>query len=127
MSATAEKIIEQPDPITGLMKKYKIVELPVDPPNTVLRKLVPIETDDGDVPIGGRMLNPYEAEGILRKQAAPQVIKVGDRVMLRTTLGSNEPPKSGTVEARLKNDKVRVRWENGTPERLETKELQRVD
>jgi len=122
-----ERIIEQPDPITGLLKKYKVIELPVDPPNTILRRLVPIETEDEDVPIGGRMLNSAETEGILRKQAAgTEIIKVGDRVMMRTTLGSNEVPKSGTVEARLKNNKVRVRWEDGTPERFETKELQKV-
>lgn len=119
-------IVEKVDPNTGISKKFRVIEIPVDPPNTVIRRLVPLDTTDDDVPEGARLMNDAESQGILQRQSTPENIRVGDRVRLRTETGSTEAPVDGTVDAKYKTGKFHVRFENGTVGRYEAKELTKV-
>lgn len=109
-------------------KLYKIVEKPIDPPNTIIRDLVPIETTEDDIPIGARLLDERETEGILARSAKPENIRVGDTVRLRTEGGLNVDNEGvkGTVDAQLTTGKFRVKWENGEKGRYTPKELAKV-
>jgi len=126
MGVVAGNVIEKVNEKTGIAERFRVVEIPVDPPNTVIRRLVPLDTTDEDIPVGSRLMNEMESRGILERQSAPERIIVGDRVRLRTALDSNEIPIDGTVDSKLKSGKVHVRFENGVSGRYETKELVKV-
>lgn len=126
MASIAGQVVEKVNPNTGLAEKYRVVEFPVDPPNTVIRRLVPIETTDEDIPEGSRLMGKLESQGILERQSAPDRLFVGDRVRLRSAIGSNETPIDGTIDAKLKTGKFRVRFENGQSGRYEAVELVKV-
>ena len=102
-------------------KRFKVVERPVDPPNTVRRYLVPADTEENDIPIGSTMLDERESDGLISRGSKPDPIIIGVRVR------SNEDSKrTGTVEAQHKSGKFKVRWEDGSVDRVEAKELRRI-
>ena len=113
---------------TGEEKKFKIVEIPVDPPNTIRRYLVPVDTEDNDIPIGARMLDERETDGHLARSSRPDNIQVGDLVRRFVKIGQIVEGASvkGTVEAKLKGDRFRVRFEDGAVDRFKLEELARV-
>ena len=112
--------------ITGIVtqsdgKKYRIVEQPVDAPNSVRRFLVPADTTDEETPVGSRLLDERETDGQLARQASPDVIRRGDPVRLKT-----DTLKIGTVVALLKSGKVTVKWDGGLQDRYESIELMKI-
>lgn len=109
---------------TDIPKGFKIVEHPIDGNNTVLRKLVPVDTVEEDTPEGSILLSESESAGILSRQARPEIILKGDMVRLRE--GKFDTSKNvirGTVTAKLKSGKFEVSWSDGTKGRYEAKEL----
>lgn len=110
-------------------KKFRIVELPVDPPNTIRRILVPADTEENDIPIGSRMLDVRETEGHLARASRPEDIRVGD--LVRRFIPNGQEPTDqdsikGTVEAKLKEGRFRVRFENGVVDRFKNDQLAKV-
>ena len=102
-------------------KKYRIVELPVDAPNSVRRILVPADTTEEETPVGSRLLDERETEGQLARAAAPDRILRGDPVRLKA-----DTLKYGTVTAILKSGKVSVKWDGGMVDRYESTELEKI-
>lgn len=103
-------------------KRYKIVEHPIDPPNTIRRTLVEVDTTEDDIPEGATLLSEQETVGLLAKQGKPERILVGDPVRLRV----GDASKVGSVKSKLKSGKFSVKWEDGTTERYEALELAKV-
>ncbi len=113
----------------GTIVRKKIVELPVDPPNSIRRYLVDVDTTEDDIPVGGRLLDERETEGQLARSQRPDNILVGDTVrkmVPQGTLPTEENSVKGTVEAKLKGNRFRVRFENGEVGRFENTELSKV-
>ena len=102
-------------------KKWKIVELPVDPPLSVRRILVPADTTEEETPVGSRLLDERETEGQLARQAAPDTLRRGDPVRLKS-----DTLKTGNIVAILKSGQVSVKWDGGLIDRYESKELQKI-
>lgn len=124
----ASEIIEVDGP-NGTKIRKKIIELPVDPPNSIRRILVDVDTTEDDVPLGGRLLDERETEGHLARSQRPDNILVGDTVRKMVPQGTvltEENSIKGTVEAKLKQNRFRVRFENGEVGRFEAKELSKV-
>lgn len=111
-------------------KKFRIVEHMVDrESNCIKRYLVPADTTEDDIPLGSRMLDERETEGHLARASRPDIINVGDAVRKKIGTGvvaTEGDLVSGTVEAKLKNDRFRVRWDNGQVDRYEAKDLARI-
>jgi hypothetical protein len=118
------EVIEVDSP-TG-KKRFKIIETPIDPPLTVKRELVPVETTEDDIPIGSRLLDERETDGHLARSSRPERFTVGELVRLKENLGEMPSEITGTIDAKLKGDKFRVRWSNGTVERYEAKQLTHI-
>ena len=113
----------------GVTKRFRIVEIPVDPPNTIRRILVPVETTEEDIPVGARLLDERETEGHLARASRPPNILVGDTVMRALANGETPTDKHGirgTVDAKLKGNRWRIRFENGEIEKMEAKDLLKV-
>jgi len=121
-----EKIIE----VEG--KRFKIVEQAVDPPNTIKRTLVPVDTTENDIPVGARLLDERETQGHLARASKPDDLRVGNLVHRKLAVGESDPviiEKSairGTIDAMLTSGHFRVRFENGEVDRFEAKDLARV-
>lgn len=110
-------------------KKFRIVEMPVDPPNTIKRVLVPADTEENDIPIGSRMLDVRETEGHMARSSRPDDIRIGDMVRRFVPMGkepTEEDSIKGTVEAKLKEGRFRVRFENGVVDRFKQDQLAKV-
>lgn len=110
-------------------RRYKVLETPIDPPLTVKRTLVPIDTEEEDIPEGSVLLNEYETQGLLRKSTRPENIEVGHTVRLKTPAGELEPddPAYGKVTMKGRSGMVKVRWDkNGLIEKYNPSDLQRV-
>lgn len=123
-----DQIVEVTDS-DGKKVRKRIVELPVDPPNTVRRYLVDADIDEDDVPIGARLLDERETEGHLARASRPDPIRVGDLVRRKIPSGEKhtlETSVKGTVDAKLKQNRFRVRFDDGKVERLKGEELQIV-
>lgn len=106
----------------------KIIEIPIDGKNTVIRRIVPSDTHEDDTPMGSRLLDERETDGILSRSSKAENIQVGDSVRLRPP--DNTPgfdnTEVGTVEGKTRSGKYTVRWANGNSQRHETKELMKV-
>lgn len=106
-------------------KKYRMVELPIDPPLTVKRFLVPIDTTEEEIPVGARLLSEAETTGMLSRAETVENILVGDLVRLAES-SEDETRIRGTVDAKLRSGKLTVSWENGMKSRHEVKELRKI-
>ena len=121
------EIIEVTSPV-GL-KRYRIVEMAVDPPNTIKRTLVPVETTEDDLPVNARLLDERETEGHLARSSKPDSILVGDMVRIKINAGepvTEESSIKGTVESILRTGMLKVRWENGKVDRYKNEQLAKV-
>lgn len=110
-------------------KGFKMVEIPVDGNNSVIRRLVPVDTTEDDVANNARLLGEREADGILARSARPERILRGDKVRLRVPVGAEttiDNSQVGTVEEVLRTGKLKVKWDNGKMERYENTELLKV-
>lgn len=121
------EIIETETP-SGEKKRFKVLELPVDPPNTVMRKLVPVETEEDEVPVGSRLLDERESDGIMARSERDEKFVVGDQVRRRVSQNASAEEREkasvkGTISAILKNGRYRIDWDNGEKERIDGKEL----
>lgn len=128
------EIITVESPVgSGITKRFKIVEQAVDPPNTIKRTLVPADTTDEDIPVGARLLDERETEGHLARASKPDPIVVGDTVRRKVSVTETDleviekGSMKGTVDAQLKGNgkdkRFRVRFEDGTVDRFEAKDL----
>lgn len=107
---------------------FKIVELAIDPPLTIRRILVPADISEDDVPEGAILLGEDETRGIMSRQAKPVNFKVGDRVRKAVTKENPTMDNSemGTIDAKLKSGKFRVKWETSLPSTHFSNELMMV-
>lgn len=108
--------------VEGIPKKYKVVEFPIDPPNTVRRVLVEVDIEEGDIPEGGILLSESEAAGLIAKQGKPENLLIGDMVRLRNGDGK----LTGSIKSKLRSGMFSVRWDNGNTEKHDAKELAKV-
>lgn len=111
-------------------KKYRIIEQPVDiASGCVKRTLVPADMDEDDVPLGARLLDERETEGHLARASRPDDLNVGDPVMRKFPQGyvpTADEASSGTIEARVKGGRFKVRFANGAVEKLGPDDLARI-
>lgn len=118
---------EDTPPEPSKKKGPRMVTIEIDQGVTVVRRLVPGDTDDDDIPEGSEILSSEETGVMLRRATKPEVIKRGHQVRLKPAPGEAvDNSTTGTVEAFLKSGKLRVKWDNGTTSRHEAKELMRI-
>lgn len=128
MSSRHGEILEVPTD-DGEVRRFRIIEKPVDPPNTIKRELVPADTDPQDIPEGSRMLDERETDGFLARASKPDNILVGDTVRLKVPTGEVPTEKQmikGTVDAKLVSGKFRVKWEDGSKDTYDIPQLAKV-
>jgi hypothetical protein len=109
-------------------KKYRMVEIVVDENLTKIRRLVPADTDEDDIPENAEMYSVEETEMMLRRQSRPVPLLRGHQVRLRPDPANPtmDNPVMGTIDGKMKSGKLRVKWDNGTVSRHESGELERV-
>lgn len=106
----------------GVVKRYRVVEHAVDPPNTFKRYLVPVDTDENDIPVGSVLLDENETAGLLARQARPEKILKGDMVRRK----DGDTLTVGTVDSIFKSGKIKVNWDDNTSTTHQSKELNKV-
>lgn len=129
MSKSRHDEIVEVENAEGEKVRMKILEIPIDPPNTVKRILVPANTKEEDTQVGSRLLDERETDGHLARASRPEEILVGDSVRLyvpQDETPNDEQMRMGTVDAKMRSGKVRVKWETGKATLHETKELRKV-
>lgn len=119
-------IVEQV--VDGVKKRYRMVEIVVDPGITIIRKTVEIDYDEEDLPEGATLLSEDETQGILSRAARPDPIEVGCHVRLAPPKGQPDFDNSlqGSIDAKLKSGGFRVKWDDGTSGRYKKEQLMRI-
>ena len=111
-------------------KKFRLVEIMVDENLTKIRRLVPAETDEDDLPEGHgvEIYSVEETDLALKRQSRPPILLRGHSVRLKPTpdnpISNNNV--SGSVAAIKKSGKIRVEWDNGTISTHDITELDRI-
>lgn len=107
--------------------KMRMIEITVDRNITVIRRMVPqVDIEEGDIPLGGRILSHSETAGIQERADIVEDVRQGHRVHRKKPDPDVDNGEGGNVVAVLKSGRVRVQWDNGSKSKEDIKDLSRI-